>query len=273
MKIGIIYLTGTGSTGIFGSEIAQGFNDLGHNIVIGRFDKMQQEQWLDCDILGFGSPTFSYQAPRFFLRYLKSLPPLNKPYFLFCTCGGQPGNTFWSMYKILKKKQGIFLDSIVGKGPNNIRAWRPKLSYTLPPQYDGLTSYDLAAARDFSTIIIKKFESVIVNHTQSPKKEYPNLICSILTPLISQRWQMAMVEGIKHVDLEKCTACGICANKICPSGAITLDSQNHPIFNQNICIGCSGCVNLCPTLAIWTKNGINKHPYTLYAKYVLNPPH
>jgi len=176
------------------------------------------------------------------------------------------------MYQVLQKKHGIYLGGIVGKGPNNIRAWRPNLTEALP-SYDGIRDADLGLARDFSTVILKQLDEIVVKHTKSPEKEYPNVICSILTPFISQRWEMAWVEGVKQVDLEKCTACGLCAKKICPSGAITLDGQNHPVFNQKICIGCSGCVSLCPTLAIWTKKGINKHPYTVYAKYVLNPPH
>lgn len=271
MKIGIVYLTGTGSTSIFASEIALGFRELSHTVVLGRFEKITQDQWIDCDLIGFGTPTYSYQTPRLFLRFLRKLPIINKPYFLFCTCGGQPGNTLWSMYKILQKKHGIYLGGIIGRGPNNIRAWRPKLTQS-PPFNDGLNDSDIAKARDFSTLMLKQFDEIITKHTRSPNKEFPNLLCSLLTPFISQRWEMAMVEGIKQVDVSKCTACGLCAKKICPSGAITLDDQNHPLFNQNICIGCSGCVNLCPTLAIWTKAGISKHPYTTYSKYVLNPP-
>ncbi|MHA1733405.1 MAG: ATP-binding protein [Promethearchaeota archaeon] len=70
---------------------------------------------------------------------------------------------------------------------------------------------------------------------------------------LGRRWQMALVEGKKRVDPLLCTGCGLCATRICPAGAITLDASSRTTFKRFKCIGCEGCVNLCPQLAIWTK--------------------
>ena len=73
---------------------------------------------------------------------------------------------------------------------------------------------------------------------------------------------------IHHVMHEKCTKCGLCFTKLCPSGCITLDSDNFPQFNEKLCISCNSCVNLCPELAI-VGRGKNKHAYTVNKDYIL----
>ena len=73
--------------------------------------------------------------------------------------------------------------------------------------------------------------------------------------------------GFKHVDNEKCTRCGLCATKICPSGTIRLSKNKTPRFAEIYCVGCNGCVNLCPADAIWTYQTRNRLQYNL--KHVL----
>ncbi|MHA1696112.1 MAG: ATP-binding protein [Candidatus Helarchaeota archaeon] len=57
---------------------------------------------------------------------------------------------------------------------------------------------------------------------------------------------------------------------MCPSGAITLTSSNTPKFNEFKCVGCNGCVNLCPVSAIWSLSNKNHHPYDLYNLFIFN---
>ncbi len=51
-----------------------------------------------------GTPVWVWNPPKIFLKFIKNLSFLGKPYFVYCTCGGSPGNTQWELYKSRKKK-------------------------------------------------------------------------------------------------------------------------------------------------------------------------
>jgi Pyruvate/2-oxoacid:ferredoxin oxidoreductase delta subunit/flavodoxin len=266
MKIGIVYLSGTGGTARYAQEIGTGFRDMGHELTIRRFDRILMDELQAFDLIGFGCPTYSYRAPYLFTSYLRSLPGLEKPYFLFCTCGGNEGNTIWNLYHEVQKKKGVFLGSIVGKAPDNIRAWRPKL--TDPAPVDEFSAETLQLAHDFASTVISQIDLLHADNPGPPGRVRNKAGWRLWGVLMSRRWEMARLEGHKGVDLSKCTACGLCATKICPAGAITLDDQSHPVFSTKKCIGCSGCVNLCPQLAISSRLNVNRHPYVTYGKLV-----
>jgi flavodoxin/Pyruvate/2-oxoacid:ferredoxin oxidoreductase delta subunit len=270
MKIGIVYFSGTGSTARFATEITQGFRERNHTVYLSRFDRVDLSQLMQCEIIGFGSPTYNYNVVRKFLDFLKALPGANLPYFLFVTCGGQPGYSFFNMYHILHKKGWIFLNKLLGVGCNNIRAWRPNLNKPAP--LDQLNPEHLAKARDFAQVIESDFSEIVVNHTRNSPKLRRNFVRDIWYALMTWPWMMRQVEGRKKVDLNLCTRCGLCANQICVSGSITLTADNTPQINNNTCVGCGGCVNLCPQLAISSSLNRNRHPFTIYATSVLKPP-
>ena len=81
---------------------------------------------------------------------------------------------------------------------------------------------------------------------------------------------MLCTVGIKRADKKKCTSCGLCATKICPSNSIRLNKKNQPKFAEIYCTGCNGCVNLCPADAIWTYQTKNRMAYNLYKELILN---
>ena len=52
-----------------------------------------------------------------------------------------------------------------------------------------------------------------------------------------------------HVDREKCTNCGVCA-EVCPAGVIEFRAGNFPLPGKMIekgCIHCGHCVASCPS--------------------------
>ncbi len=213
------------------------------------------------DLFGIGAPVYSYRAPRIVTSILTKLNFNKKPFFVFSSIGGQKGNTHWNLYKAVRETAGPCLGEFTVAVITNIRSWMPNKRRIMPKYV--ITAYDENRAQDFVQEIFNNLEYEV---EKIPQKK---ILLSIFTSLLSWRWQMGLTAGIKQVDKEKCTKCGICANEICPSGAITLDSEGHPKFNEFTCVGCNGCVNLCPVDAIWAYKSRNHHQYNAFRKYII----
>jgi len=51
------------------------------------------------------------------------------------------------------------------------------------------------------------------------------------------------------VDQDKCVGCGVCVN-VCPYGALSLDEAGKAVSNAMLCKGCGVCAATCPHMAI-----------------------
>jgi len=71
-----------------------------------------------------------------------------------------------------------------------------------------------------------------------------------LRPEITAKRQV--IVNVPQVDLEKCTACGLCG-EICQYGAILCIKENVLVFEQ-LCHSCCGCIRICPEGAITAKS-------------------
>ncbi|QEE14520.1 EFR1 family ferrodoxin [Promethearchaeum syntrophicum] len=272
MKVALLFFSGTGITANFATEIAKGFQYHKNVVDLIRIKSDLQVDLTKYDIVGIGSQTYSFRAPRLVTRILHHQDFQKKPFFLFCTSGGMPGNTLWNLYKSVKRTGGYCLGFIDGIGITNIRSWMPKLS-SPKPKFWGLNHGDCEQAQQFGNLILDRLEKIKnLSSFSKNKKWIPNfqIVTSIWSIFFTWRWEMALTVGLKHVDKSKCKMCGLCATTICPSGAITLTVSKIPKFNEWKCVGCNGCVNLCPTTAIWSIRSKNHHPYDHYNKSIIN---
>ncbi|NHJ40554.1 MAG: 4Fe-4S dicluster domain-containing protein [Asgard group archaeon] len=182
------------------------------------------------------------------------------------------GNALWNIYIAVRKTAGPYLGGIQGIGITNLRSWMPKYSddngYLL-----GLNQVHIEFANKFGSTIINRFKEWQINPSKKQLNKWKpryNIQIIIWSLLFTWRWQMAATIGIKRINKDKCTKCGLCATKICPSGAITINIDNFPKVNEWKCVGCNGCVNLCPEDAIWSYLTRKHIQYDLYKEYILN---
>ncbi|MCP4763893.1 MAG: hypothetical protein GY870_19130 [archaeon] len=273
MKIALIYHSGTGSTAFVASEIATELRKSDHDVQIFRINKISADEINGFDLIGIGSQTIAFRAPSFIINLLKSYPTMEQPYFIFNTCSGTPINTIPRISKTLKKKNWILLDyiTLIGKGATNIQSWRPSEEKPVPDK-DGLSEESLKKIPDFVKNVEKAYKDIIIDKTGTPKPVKSKFIMKV-TYLFSDNLMSGFIMGKKSVDREKCTgeSCGLCYNIICPSGCITKGSDGLPVFNEEFCVCCNGCVTVCPKSAIIGK-GYGKYPYKPYIKYIVNPP-
>ncbi|HUT80321.1 MAG TPA: EFR1 family ferrodoxin [Candidatus Bathyarchaeia archaeon] len=270
MKIGILFFTGTGVTAKFAYDIAEGIEEEGHEVELIRLKKEIIFDASKYDIIGIGSPSYSFRAPRLTTKLIQNIDFKQKPFFVFCTSGGMSGNTLWNLYFSTKKKAGICLGFNQGFGTTNLRSWMPNKGSS--EKLWGLNDYDYTHAKRLGKEILRNYKLWSLDNGLKEKKNWkprPSFLTIIWSLLFTWRWMMAATVGRKHVDKEKCTKCQKCATKICPSGAITLSDEKYPIFNEKRCIGCNACVNLCPDDAIWSRRTKHHKQYNLYKEYVL----
>ena len=126
MKFALVYFSGTGSTAKFASDIAIGIKENQHQVDLLRIKKGKKIDLSSYDIIGVGAPPFSYRAPRLATRLIRRMDFGNKPYFVFCTSGGGPGNVLWSLYRAARKSGGPCLGYLSGVGVTNLRSWMPR---------------------------------------------------------------------------------------------------------------------------------------------------
>jgi len=273
MNIGIFYFSGTGTTAKLASEILKSFKHRGYKGKLIRLTAKLLDPKLKLDIsefniLGFGAPVYSMSAPRLAIKIIKSLYSQisdETAFFIFTTAHGfwGVGNTYWDLYKYPARQTHRYLGNIKAYGTNNIRWWRPKFNEK-KPQYDGLRVSDLVKVESFVERIGDNYKN---HHYQ---KEHRNIFWSIWSVFLTTRWEMWMFLGKKYVNRDRCNKCGACAEEICPSGAIILDGQRYPVFDESKCVACNGCVNLCPQIAINTTLTKKRYPYTTYKEQIIS---
>ncbi len=269
MKAALLYFTGTGVTAKYASELGKQFENLHVSVDLLRIKRGKKIDFSIYDIIGIGAPAYSIRAPRMVTRFLRKAKLEKKPLFVFCTSGGMPGNTLWNLFKATKRTGGICLGYTSAIGSTNLRSWMPPKN-ELKSNLSGLNNYDLSNAQKFAKTIITRFENLSSNLMQQNKNWIPSYSIGIVfwSLFFTWSWQMLFTVGIKRVDKSKCNHCRLCASKICSSGAISMNKNNTPSFNELLCVGCNGCVNLCPQDAIWTFQTRNHQQYDLYETYL-----
>ena len=59
------------------------------------------------------------------------------------------------------------------------------------------------------------------------------------------------------MDQNRCVSCGACVN-VCPKLAATIWNGFYSVINENLCVGCGKCVRICPANSIKIKERANE---------------
>lgn len=272
MKFALLYFSGTGVTAKFATEIATGLQELNHTVDLVRLKRSVNIDLSSYDIIGIGSPAYSFRIPWLVSKILHKIDFNKKPFFVFCTSGGMSGNALWNLYRVVCRSTGPCLGSVQGAGITNLRSWMPRVNEEKPILW-GLSEAYCNNARKFGSLVIGRLKEWQINPTIKQENQWKprfSLQVIVWSLLFTWRWQMAATVGIKRINKVKCIKCGLCATKICSSGAITMDKDQFPKINEWKCVGCNGCVNLCPEDAIWSYLTRKHIQYNLYKEFILN---
>ena len=247
LQTAIIYFSQTGNTEKVARAIARGLHKAGYPLQLTRLEEAIKVDLGRFDLIGLGTPVFYYKEPFNVKDFIKGLPSLKGKYaFLFITTGGHPTNTLLRMAKLLEKKGATVIATFQAFG------------YDTYPPYAGEdrmkghpTEEELKEAERFGRDLPGRLEKILSGERfllPGFKRKYGKFfrLSLILKPTI-----MRLILPGKIILQEKCTACGLCAEK-CPVGNIEL--RPFPEFGKK-CIYCYFCERICPEGAIfcdWT---------------------
>ena len=58
-----------------------------------------------------------------------------------------------------------------------------------------------------------------------------------------------------ELDQDKCIGCGMCVN-VCPHNVFEMENKKAKIINKDLCMECGACRKNCPAMAIEENNGV-----------------
>ncbi|MEM3712878.1 MAG: 4Fe-4S binding protein [Thermoproteota archaeon] len=74
-------------------------------------------------------------------------------------------------------------------------------------------------------------------------------VARVIEILRSNGVQVKEIPRYVEIDVEKCIDCGACTG-VCPTDALTLDSEKKLVVKEEKCILCGNCLKACPRSAV-----------------------
>jgi NAD-dependent dihydropyrimidine dehydrogenase PreA subunit len=251
MKKAVIYIfTGTGNTRCAAELIAEALrgHDIETTIWEARVPLDTAPDPNAFDMALFGYPVYAYNTPRFFLRFVKTLPRVgNKPAYIFKTSGepfGMNNVSSRALVGLLRKKGFV-----------PMREHHLLMPYNIMFRYsDALAKQMYLHTKDMAEVVAGGIES------GSAARFHYHPLAVLLSYLFRLQWFGAFLNGpLVHVNKSSCTGCGLCV-KICPAQNVSMRG-GYPRFGAK-CTMCMGCAFLCPQdavrpglLSLWRVNG------------------
>lgn len=251
MKIAIFYFSGTGNTEKVARKYGEYFGGAGNECTLFPLPLKAPADLSAYDLVGFGYPIHSFNAPQIMLEFAKSLPKKKKTEpkqraFIFKSSGEPVKMSRVSSLKLIKilKKRGISVQ-------NEYQYVMPYNMIFRHTDHMAFTMWETA-----KKLIPIDCEDIL---SGVPRKEKKMFMGGFLAWFLRCEHWGAHVIGIGYRATKDCIGCGLCA-KNCPAGNIKM-KNGKPKFGGK-CYICARCSFNCPKDCIkigllngWRVNG------------------
>ena len=241
----ILYFSATGNSKYIAETIAKSMNDECMSIV----SCIRENRYCfeNEKVLGIVSPTYFWRLPRIVAMFLENIQMINCAYtFCVFSYGTTTGSVTHFTKKLMQKNNHMFDAYYSVMMPDT---WTPMFDLTNQKKVDAKLS---EGENQLQHIITK-----IQTETNGDFVEGKLPVCICVLPSF---YMYHTERKTKHLSINKdvCIGCGLCAKK-CPVQAIVM-KDGYPVWIENECEMCLGCLHRCPMFAIQYGNGkTNKH--------------
>lgn len=244
----LLYYTGTYNTRLLAKEIAKSLSDEYEVTSIEIDSKTEAVSLSDYDAIGLGYPIYAFNAPSFFIKYLKKLKfDPSKSYFIFKDSGESFRMNNASSRRIIKlfKKNRI----------KDYSEYHFLLPYNIHFKFADAFVYQLIQEdKKLLTVLKSDLKTGTNRHLKS------NIFYNIASKILRiQTFGGYLNSFFYKVDKKKCIDCNLCINS-CPVGNIY--RKKGKIKFKHHCLMCMRCSFYCPKDAIsigllnsWRVNG------------------
>jgi len=240
----IVYFSQGGTTARVAESIATGLRAAEWQADLCNLKDKQPPKANGYDLIGIGSPVYYYRPPFNVMDYMENLPDLSgRSLFVFVVHGTYRGDTGTMMRRILARKGAREVGYLHCRGADYFLGYL-KQGYFFSPSSP--TVEELAQAEMFGRELVARLSGQ--SHAELEEDRPPAAIYR-LERFFLNRWLIRhMYSRLFTVAVKKCNACGLCM-KLCPTGNITQDKNEHPVWGRN-CLLCLTCELKCPMDAI-----------------------
>lgn len=240
MDVVLIYFSQSGNTRKVANAMAEAFLGKGHVAKSIPLKEATSAVATGADLIGFGTPCFSSQAPTPMKSFLKSLLPLDgKRAFVFATSSGAPGRVLYDMTSLLRDKGAEVLGGFLTRGQVHHPAPHMIGQFRGHPNKDDLNQVRRFAI-DLAEHVNYDWRGPLPGSRPDALKRGLGFYDVLGSTLTDRRLRRMMPEP--EPDPSKCDQCNWCVEE-CPMDNITLHS--YPILGER-CIRCYHCLNGCP---------------------------
>ncbi len=212
-----------------------------------------KQDWNDYDLIGFGSPVYSFRPAPVLIRFLLDLPVFNKKIrvFSFATHDGAQGDFEVFMRKLLRLKDFKYVGHL-------------DQSFVYSATAIMRSSFN---HRKTGRLLVKKTFQARKNifvfleyiHSLFYGIHYQYKGANLLDKMVGIPYRLFYSYGIDFIlnrllfgfgiNKDECIGCMTCIQQ-CPQGLIELDDEGYPVRHYH-CMYCLRCLNWCPTNALY----------------------
>lgn len=250
-KSAIIHFSTTGNTFLACQYLSRRIPQIDFDLIdvksMNGFDPSQYES------VGFASYCDFQGPPRLLLSKISRIPRVDRmPSFVLITYAAIHGHTMKTLKKAVEERGFRVLSGHALRMPENYPPMRKK----------GMRGDDKPDSNDLEGFqnYIRRLSDDLVAHHLGKKVEEKKIKIGLFNTFFrgKDRSKAKKQMGEKKVDEGLCTKCGLC-ERSCGYDVIGL--HPFPVFDENKCMGCFSCYNVCPVGAISTGKITNEYRY------------